>query len=119
MKELPKIVANTAANKTVAMEIWRNGSKQIIEVVTGASQPEQLAAAQQPAANKAKLGLELAQLTPELRQRYQLDRKIEGVLITGVEPQSPAAENGLRGGDVIKMVGSDTGVISGRGIRRN
>jgi serine protease Do len=105
MKELPKIVANTAANKTVAMEIWRNGSKQIIEVVTGVSQPEQLAAAQQPAANKAKLGLELAQLTPELRQRYQLDRKIEGVLITGVEPQSPAAENGLRGGDVIKMVG--------------
>ena len=43
----------------------------------------------------------LAQLTPEARQSLDLPADAEGVVVTEVQPSSPAAEKGLQPGDVI------------------
>src|SRR3546814_6955820 len=41
----------------------------------------------------------------ELRQRYSINPTVQGVVITRVEPGSPAAEKGLLEGEVIVEVG--------------
>jgi serine protease Do len=43
----------------------------------------------------------LAKITPEARQELALPADVEGVVITDVQPDSPAAKKGLRRGDVI------------------
>jgi serine protease Do len=48
--------------------------------------------------------LDLAQLTPELRQRFELKEDMEGVVITDVWADGTAAAKGLKPGDVIVEV---------------
>ncbi len=50
------------------------------------------------------MGLSLANLTPELSQRYGLTEDAAGVVVTDVEGKSQAAEKGVRAGDVIVEV---------------
>jgi serine protease Do len=49
-------------------------------------------------------GLQLQDLTPELRESFGSDAR-PGVLIADVDPQSPAAQAGLKQGLVIHQVG--------------
>src|SRR5215203_752732 len=53
------------------------------------------------------LGAKLQALTPELSQAFNLQRP-SGVVITSVTDKSPAARAGLKAGDVIVAVGSQT-----------
>ena len=55
---------------------------------------------------KGKIGIALAPLSPELRDRLELPRGTKGVVIAEVEPGSPAAEAGIRQGDLVVGVGS-------------
>ena len=55
---------------------------------------------------KAKLGLALAGLDEQTRSQYRVGEDTNGVLVVRVAPDSPAAEKGIREGDVIKMVGN-------------
>jgi serine protease Do len=50
------------------------------------------------------LGLAVQTLTPELADNLSLDKSLKGVVVTQVEPGGPAAEAGLRRGDVILEV---------------
>ena len=51
------------------------------------------------------LGLEIRDLSAELRRQYRIDRETQkGVVITHVKPVSPAADAGLGEGDVILEV---------------
>jgi serine protease Do len=52
-------------------------------------------------ADTPKLGVMLAELTPEAREQLDLPADVTGVVITDVQPGSPAATKGLRQGDVI------------------
>ena len=45
--------------------------------------------------------MSLSAITPELRERFEVAEKTKGVLITKVAEGTPAAERGLRPGDVI------------------
>ncbi len=60
------------------------------------------------------LGLELSDLSPELRREFRVDREASrGVLITHVKPVSPAADAGLIDGDVILEVnGVEVGSVA-------
>jgi S1-C subfamily serine protease len=51
----------------------------------------------------AFLGVGLAELSPEIAQRFSIDTE-EGAIISSVEPATPAARAGLRPGDVIVAV---------------
>ena len=53
---------------------------------------------------KKALGLDLANLTDELRKKHNIKDKVKGVLITGVDPNSPAADKHLLPGMVIAEV---------------
>jgi serine protease Do len=49
-------------------------------------------------------GVKIENITSELRDEYGLDENVEGVLVTSVKDDSPAAKVGLQEGDVIVQV---------------
>jgi len=58
------------------------------------------------------LGIQMVQLTPELKQQLQERKGLnitadKGVIIAGVMPNSPAAKAGLKAGDVIEEVNNE------------
>src|SRR5262249_13008086 len=101
---LPKLVAETAVGKTVPVEVMRNGKTKTAEVTVARMAEETAAADTTPeAAKKSKWGLALRELQPEERAELKL-KDSEGVLVTSVLPESPAAEAGVQEGDVIVEV---------------
>jgi serine protease Do len=46
----------------------------------------------------------LSPLTPDLREQFSLSDDASGVIITGVSGDGPAAERGLRPGDIVLEV---------------
>jgi serine protease Do len=55
-------------------------------------------------AGKGKLGLAVAELTPDVRQQLHVPSQVQGVAIESVRPASPADDAGLNPGDVILEV---------------
>jgi serine protease Do len=51
-----------------------------------------------------RLGLGLAALTPEARDHFQIDKAVEGVVVTRIKPGSPADDAGVEVGDVIEQI---------------
>lgn len=62
------------------------------------------------------LGVRLLDLTPELREHFGVSRDA-GVLVSKVEPGSPAEKAGLKVGDIVTAAGDDK-VTSSRDLRR-
>jgi serine protease Do len=54
------------------------------------------------------LGLSLADLTPELRDRFGLADDAAGVVVTDIDTGGPAADKGVRAGDVVVEVAQDS-----------
>lgn len=54
-------------------------------------------------ATRAKLGVQIQNISPELAKEFGLDTT-EGVLIAHVEPESPAQKGGLQAGDFVTHV---------------
>ena len=63
-------------------------------------------AARAPRLSGGYLGVELVDLTPELREHFGTAREA-GVMVGRVEPGSPAARAGLEVGDIVIRVGAD------------
>ncbi len=55
----------------------------------------------EPQDQSGKLGLSLQPVTPQIAKQLGLDSDTEGVVVTGVEPNGPAAEAGIDRNDVI------------------
>jgi serine protease Do len=112
MRDLPKIVADTPVGKDVEVVVIRKGKEEKMSVKLGRLEDEKQAALtnKQDATPDAKpvvkkaLGLDLANLTDELRKKHNIKDKVKGVLITGVDANSPAAEKRLAPGMVIAEV---------------
>lgn len=106
-KDLPRLVAKAIAGKEAVFDVYRNGNKRQLEVVIGVMPDEEtkLARADDTKAQSSKLGLQLASLTPENRERYQVGEDSTGVLVAGVQRNSPASRAGICPGAVINMVG--------------
>lgn len=110
-KDLSKLVAKAKAGSKSIFEIRRKGKTRKLEVEIGKMPGEEVKVALADDAkdeNAAKLGIYLAELTPEARQRYGINKDTEGVLVTGVKRGSPAAKAGIRSGSVIHMVGQES-----------
>ena len=116
MRDLPRIVAETPADKTVDLKIWRNGAEVSQSVTIARQNPrmQQMAmgepsdSATGEAASSDTIGATLAPLTSDLRQQYRIDDEVNGVVVTEVKPGGIAAEQGLREGDVIVSVNQKT-----------
>jgi serine protease Do len=112
MRDLPKIVAETAVGKDVEVLIVRKGKEETKTVRLGRLEDTEKKVAavtkkddveEKPAIKKA-LGLDLANLSDDLRKKFKIKDKVKGVVITGVDANSPASEKRLAPGMVIAEV---------------
>jgi serine protease Do len=111
MRDLPRAVVGTAIDKDVPVKLLRGGKTLNIIVKIGRL-PEDEADGEDeieetlPVAPEGEdlLGLTIAPLTDDLREKYAISDKIDGVVITDVEPDSPAARKNVKAGDVIVEV---------------
>ena len=113
MRRLPRMVAETAIGKDVEVVVWRNGERKRLKVELGQLDDTVLArtsAVEEPEEldQIGDLGLSVARLSPELRQRYGLPQESGGVVITEVDQSGSAAEKGLQPGDVILEVDQES-----------
>lgn len=101
---LKNIVSSTPSSTRREVTIIRDGKTKTLYVTLEElkeNEAQSLAAQTQTEV----LGLTVKNITPEDRERYELD-DVDGVVVTNVEPESKAAREGLRPGDVITRVGT-------------
>jgi serine protease Do len=109
MRHLPRIVAETAIDKNAKVTVWRKRKEVSLDVKVGELKEEQQQAAlpqkdtppAPPEGSVQVLGLKLADVTPDLRERYTLHDDSGSVVVTDVAANSTAAEKGVKAGDVI------------------
>jgi serine protease Do len=105
-KQLIEIVADLPVGKQVKVKFVRDGVDQTT-TVTLAERPKQTT--EEPEENPeeqpddSKLGAAVTNITPQLATQLKL-KVTSGVLIQSVQPDSPAAEGGLRRGDVVLRI---------------
>ncbi|MCW5889192.1 MAG: DegQ family serine endoprotease [bacterium] len=99
---LPTLVADTPVGATVPVEVVRHGKTQTVEVTIRKLEEEEVAVDTSSPA-KGQWGLALRELGPEQRSQRELGGD-EGVLVADVAPDSPAAEAGIKPGDVLVEV---------------
>src|SRR5438270_5383334 len=123
------LVANTPVGARVPLEIIRGGKHATVTVMV-AERPteEQLAklagggtgtqgtTGTAPAASQRALGLSLSPLTPDLARGANLPATAHGVIITAVDPNSHAGEQGLQHGDLIVSVNNQPVTTPGQVI---
>jgi serine protease Do len=103
-RHLQLMVSQTPPKTKVDLTVIRDGKERSIELTLGEFPAGQFAAVgqQDSLENSDSLkGVEVMDITPELRAQFRVPRNVEGALITEVDPESPSFEAGLRPGQVI------------------
>lgn len=115
MRELPRMVAETAIGKEVDVVVLRKGEEETIKVVlerleendTTVASGEPQEDTDAPAETSTVLGMTLAELNDTLRAQFTIDEDVSGVVVTDVEAGSSAEEKRVTPGDVIKEVAQE------------
>ena len=101
---LVRIVGGTPVGSTVKTIVLRDGKRMSIDVVLGQHpEPNALSQGDKPAEPEQQglLGMQLSEITPDMRSDMNLSDEVTGVLLLSVEADSLAAASGLAAGDVI------------------
>jgi serine protease Do len=115
MHDLPRIVADTVVGKTVDVVVIRKGKEETHKVTVGRLQDSDKVASAEANKDNAPagksvvqktLGLELSNLSDDLRKKFKVRGDIKGVLVTAVDPSVAMADpdKRLAPGDVIVEV---------------
>lgn len=115
-RRLQRIVADTAVNRSVKIKLWRKRAEKLIDVRIGEldeSEPEEkLANAVAPMDKRVErsvtvksLGIVVSEVTPALREQYQLPTKAIAVITDVVKPaEKPDPKGQKPGGAAQKAV---------------
>ena len=104
---LVKVVGDSEVGKDVDILIWRDGNKKTVTVKLGRLENVQLSNEKnQNRSSKINeyAGMSFTELTNEIRKRFDLSDESIGVVVVGVNDNSPAAERGIKPGDIIQKV---------------
>jgi len=105
MHDLPRLVAATPIDKQVKMQVLRDGKTRDVKIKIGKlAENSSGIQATSGAPEHDKLGLSLQDLDNATAQQLGLDSTTVGVLVTAVNPDSPAGDAGLQPGDIIMEV---------------
>ena len=110
-RELSRIVADLVPGAKEGVTVWRAGSDKDLSIIIG-SNDEGARQALADAGGKSggavqrvpTIGVQLGDLTADMRQSLGLPQGESGAVVEGVSPDKPAADTGLQPGDVILSV---------------
>jgi serine protease Do len=126
-RHLQLMVSQTPPQTKVELTIVREGKERTIPITLGEFPSDQFARSSQadsPETSDALRGVEVMDITPQLRSEFRIPRNLEGALITGVDPDSPSYEAELRPGQVIleidrqPVANADDAVRIGRRVQQ-
>src|SRR5579871_5433005 len=116
MRDLPRVVADTPVGKDVEVVVVRKGQELTKTIKLGRLEDTDKLAAVTPNKDappepktviQKTLGLNLANMSDDLRKKYKIKDTVKGVVITGVDSGTPAAEKRLSAGDVVVEVAQE------------
>jgi serine protease Do len=94
-----------APGTTVHLKISRNGEPRDVSLTLGeAPTGKGLGNTSGGQVESPMRGVQVDNLTADIRQQLGLSSDVKGVVVTGVPDDSPAADAGLQRGDVIEQV---------------
>jgi Do/DeqQ family serine protease len=106
------LVAGTDVGKRVHMKVFRDGKYRDVSVTLGEYDEHTLAQTETPPQNWLGLGVEDISSRP-VREKFGLEAEEHGVIITQVEPDSPAADKGVTaGGLILEIVNQEISGLS-------
>ncbi|HEV2350732.1 MAG TPA: DegQ family serine endoprotease [Terriglobia bacterium] len=105
--QLTALVTNMSPGAVAALDIVRDGKPMTLKVTLG-ERPADLSASNGlggsgPTQGTLR-GITVQALTPSLRSQLGLSARVNGVVISQIDPNSPAAQAGLQEGDVIESI---------------
>ena len=109
LRDLPRLVAETAPDRDATIKVWRNGQTLQLQAKVGELANEKVASANagedegQPMKAEA-MGMHFAPLTARLRRELHVAKDVHGVVVTRVDSGSAAEEVGLSEGDVLVAI---------------
>jgi len=107
-RDLPRLIGETAAGKTVHLTLLRQGKPLELDAKVGHLDETKVASADgtgdDQQGDDQALGMTLSSLNPAMRSRLHLGHDATGAIITHVETGSAADDIGLEGGDVIERI---------------
>ena len=107
VSDLPRTVASTAPSKTVKVRVIRDGKEKVLNVTVGTMKEDEGEAAiggeKEDLAPEKQLGFAVQSITPDIARRLDL-KDSDGVIVTSVKPNGPAALAGMKSGDIIKEI---------------
>ena len=115
MMELPRVVAETAIDKTVPVVLWRKGQQRNVKltvrelrddnekVTTSLGTPAPTKEQVTRAALKG-LGVTVVEISDATREKYTIPDSVRGLVVVEVDDSSDAALKGLKPGDVIDEI---------------
>lgn len=106
-RHLKLTVAETNPGSTIPVKIWRDGTTQTLQVTV-----KQLPGTKELAKNGNDSsqdsgtlnGVAVSNLDSQTRQQFNVPETVKGAVITEVDPNSAAAEAGLKPGEVIEEI---------------
>jgi serine protease Do len=115
MRDLPRVVADTQVGKEVPVLVIRKGREETKSVTLGRLEDGEKQAALTTPQNtpevkpviKKTLGLELSNMSDDLRKKYKIKDTVKGIVILGIDAGSPAADKRLNAGDTIVEIAQE------------
>jgi serine protease Do len=111
MNELPRMVAQTAPGTEATVKVLRQGKEKTFTVTIGELKAEQqkqlgMEGEGEGEGEKSSLGMTVQELDQALAQRLRM-KETSGVVVVKVEQGTPAAESGIRPGDLIEEINAN------------
>jgi serine protease Do len=103
-RDLSRSVAAAEPNESARLTVWRDGRSRELTVELGEAPSDPVVALERGgsgARGSAAAGLTLRPMTDQDRAALGIPSDVRGVVVASVDPDSAAAEKGLRQGDVI------------------
>jgi len=103
VRALLKLVGTAEVGKKVTVVVLRDNKKKTLAIKVGQRPDDLTKVAAAETEGKGWRGMSVSEITPEVANRFRL-KQDKGVIVTEVQPGSPADESGIAAGDIVTEI---------------